>query len=51
MPGKPNDCFIPGTDSISDRTAANLCEEFVAKGAGPEQAKISPEDIAKRLFK
>ncbi len=51
MPGKPNDCFIPGTDAISDRTAANLCEEYIAKGTGPEQPKISPEDIAKRLFK
>lgn len=27
-PGLPNDCAIPGTDPISDRTANNFCEEF-----------------------
>lgn len=31
-PGQPNDCRIPGTDPISDREAANFCEEFVFLG-------------------
>jgi hypothetical protein len=31
-PGKPNDCLIPGTDPIADRTAANLCEWFKLLG-------------------
>ncbi len=30
-PGKPNDCLVPGTDSIRDREASNLCEEFKPK--------------------
>lgn len=27
-PGRPNDCAVPGTDYISDRTANNFCDEF-----------------------
>ena len=27
-PGLPNDCAVPDTDHISDRTATNFCEEF-----------------------
>lgn len=29
--GKPNDCLVPGTDSIRDREQSNLCEEFKPK--------------------
>jgi hypothetical protein len=50
MPGKPNDCLIPGTDPISDRSAANYCDEFVASGQPPKQGP-RPEDVAKKLFK
>lgn len=28
MPGKPNDCLVPGTEFIADREAMNFCEEF-----------------------
>ena len=31
-PGLPNDCMVPGTEFIADRTAANLCEEFSVLG-------------------
>jgi hypothetical protein len=27
-PGKPNDCIVPGTESIRDREKANLCEDY-----------------------
>ena len=30
-PGKPNDCIVPGTESIQDRERSNLCEEFKPK--------------------
>lgn len=30
-PGKPNDCLVPGTDSIRYRDAANFCEDFKEK--------------------
>ena len=49
--GKPNDCRIPGTDPIGDRTAANLCDEFIVKGDGPDSGGPSLEDVSKRLFK
>jgi hypothetical protein len=26
--GRPNDCMIPGTDPIRDRSASNFCDEF-----------------------
>ncbi|HSX03582.1 MAG TPA: hypothetical protein VLG76_02510 [Rhabdochlamydiaceae bacterium] len=28
QPGSPNDCRVPGTDWVRDRSATNLCEEF-----------------------
>ncbi|MDE3046124.1 MAG: hypothetical protein KGJ02_05725 [Verrucomicrobiota bacterium] len=31
MPGKPNDCLIPGTDPIKDREKMNFCEDFAPK--------------------
>jgi hypothetical protein len=48
-PGQPNDCSIPGTDFVSDRTAANFCEEFSLHGEGPSQKK-DPNETARRLF-
>ncbi len=47
-PGKPNDCLVPGTDSIKDRESANLCEEF--KPTTSLQTK-NPSEQANRLFK
>lgn len=49
-PGLPNDCMIPNTESIADRTANNFCDEFKIFGKGPEQ-KINPNKIAKKLFR
>jgi hypothetical protein len=36
-PGKPNDCLVPGTDSVRDREAANYCEEFKVKTGSSQQ--------------
>lgn len=49
-PGLPNDCKVPDTDPISDRSVGNFCEEFKASGKKPPE-KPSLEDIQKRLFK
>ncbi len=48
-PGLPNDCAIPGTETISDREAMNFCEEFQLMGQGPSK-QIDPKEIEKRLF-
>jgi hypothetical protein len=48
-PGLPNDCAVPGTEFIPDRTANNLCEEF--KLLESEVPKTGdPRDVARRLF-
>jgi hypothetical protein len=31
-PGYSNDCMVPGTDFIADRTKMNLCEDFAPHG-------------------
>lgn len=48
-PGRPNDCMVPNTDYIADRTAINFCEEFKLLGKGPTATK-GPSDAAKKLF-
>lgn len=48
-PGMANDCMIPGTEFIADRTASNFCEEFQLLGKGPEK-KASVDDVSRRLF-
>jgi len=48
-PGLPNECMVPNTDYVADRTANNFCEEFKLLGKAPEK-KIDPQDIAKKLF-
>jgi len=48
-PGLPNDCMVPDTDYVADRTTNNFCEEFKILGKGPE-AKVDPKSIAKKLF-
>lgn len=50
--GKPNDCLVPGTETIRDRETANFCEDFSIK---PPRDNSSPlEDLIakakKRLF-
>jgi hypothetical protein len=32
LPGRKNDCMVPGTEFISERKLSNLCEEFVPHG-------------------
>ncbi|MDR3624423.1 MAG: hypothetical protein P4L16_04700 [Chlamydiales bacterium] len=49
-PGKPNDCNIPGTDSIVDREQANFCEDFESRQEKGASTYIKPSDIEKRLF-
>lgn len=49
-PGLPNDCKIPGTELISDREAANFCEEFKLSGVG-RTLFSDPKNAAKKLFK
>lgn len=48
-PGLPNDCMVPGTDYIADRSATNFCEEFKLLGLGPVKTG-DPNQAAKRLF-
>lgn len=48
-PGAPNECAVPGTLYIADRSAANFCEDFKLKGTGPIKTG-DPNAAAKRLF-
>lgn len=49
-PGLPNDCAVPGTDFIADRSAMNLCEEFKILGHHiPKSNNIS--QVENQLFK
>lgn len=48
--GKPNDCDVPGTDFIPDRTKANLCEEFKLSKPGDQAVKPSVEEVENKLF-
>ncbi len=56
-PGKPNDCLVPGTETIRDREAANFCEEFklLIPSASPAQderaRRILGEPEKKKDFK
>lgn len=45
-PGKPNDCSIPGTEYVRDRSANNFCEEFVFLGKGPSS---KPENAPRKF--
>lgn len=48
-PGLPNDCAIPGTEYIADRTANNFCEDFELLGIGPT-TKADPKNAERLLF-
>jgi len=37
QPGRPNQCAIPNTETIADRTTANYCEEFAFKSTNDAQ--------------
>ena len=49
IPGKPNDCNVPGTEPIKDREIMNFCEDF-----SPLKDSSKPNDSsyqkAKDLF-
>lgn len=47
--GLPNDCMIPNTEYVADRTKANFCDEFKLSGKGPTKLKDA-NNAAKRLF-
>ncbi len=49
MPGKPNDCLMPGTEHVSDREKNNLCDSFKLLGKKFSKGP-SIEDVSKRLF-
>jgi hypothetical protein len=46
-PGKPNDCIVPGTESVRDREKANFCEEFKPSLGGQ---KVKEEGAPKKKF-
>lgn len=48
-PGQPNDCLMPNTDYVADRSANNFCEEFKLLGKAPGKGP-DPREIAKKLF-
>ncbi len=49
-PGKPNECHIPGTETIRDREANNYCDDFKPITHQKIDQGPSVEDISKRLF-
>ena len=49
-PGLPNDCLVPNTDYVSDRTANNFCEEFKLLGKGAEKSTNDPKARFNQLF-
>lgn len=51
QPGQPNDCKVPGTDPISDRSANNFCEEFQLLATPPRHKKQDSKQRFEDLFK
>ncbi len=51
MPGRPNDCAVPGTDFVSDRYVNNMCEEFSLLGKAPPPKDNSQKNRFDNLFK
>ncbi len=47
-PGKPNDCMVPGTDSVRDKERANLCEDFKPR---PQNLQMEVKKKFSDLFK
>ena len=48
--GMSNDCMIPETELITDREAANYCDEFQVKEEITTQQSVSPSQVAADLF-
>jgi hypothetical protein len=51
MPGKPNNCLIPGTDYVSNREGINFCEEFQIYGKLREKKLDDAKKRFDSLFK
>lgn len=50
-PHHSNQCFIPGTEPISDRSSNNFCEEFLVLGKAPEKKDDTTKKRFDALFK
>lgn len=50
LPGKPNDCNVPGTEYIADREGVNHCEEFEPKTSFENLQSGKAEEVEKKLF-
>lgn len=48
-PGRSNDCAIPGTEYVADRSVNNFCEEFTLGNSisEPNQDKKKFDDLFK----
>ena len=44
--GLPNDCAVPNTERVSDRTRSNFCEEFSPLNHAP----VKKQETAKKKF-
>lgn len=51
QPGRSNDCKVPGTDAIKDKSAMNFCEDFKQLGMGPKKTQDSAKSKFDALFK
>jgi hypothetical protein len=50
-PGKPNDCYHPNTERVSDREKYNFCEDFSPNDNEPLKDKdIAVDSIEEKLF-
>jgi hypothetical protein len=50
MVGRANDCQIPGTDPVKDRTLNNYCDEFSALNQAKKEAPVTKKPF-EDLFK
>lgn len=50
-PGYQNDCIVPGTEYVADRTKNNLCEEFRLLGKPPGPKDTNAKKRFDDLFK
>ena len=50
-PGVSNDCLVPRTEYVADRTANNFCEEFSILGKSPSVKPLDKTKPFDDLFK
>lgn len=50
-PGRPNDCAVPGTEYVPDRSANNFCDEFSILGKPPSTPSKDLKNKFDDLFK